>query len=202
MRCIDSPAPSPPLPRSPISFTKSIAITHRHTHSATPPLPPKLVQILHTPVTLPSYTMLFNCSPSNQINNSEACVGVWGGVKKSIVAASRPSQNGRRRSGLKQSRNRSPRRSPTMKWRRRSGSTRPTGAAPTAAPRSQSGRPSTWAWSSVRSVQVRGLDSRWTQRWTRALYNEVNSPHVARTPARTQHGVNGSKQRVKSPFVW
>lgn len=82
MRCIDSPAPSPPLPRSPISFTKSIAITHRHTHSATPPLPPKLVQILHTPVTLPSYTMLFNCSPSNQINNSEACVGVWGGGQK------------------------------------------------------------------------------------------------------------------------
>ena len=81
MRCIDSPAPSPPLPPSPISFTKSIAITHRHTHSDPPP-PPKLVQILHTPVTLPSYTMLLNCSPSNQINNSEACVGVgWGGKK-------------------------------------------------------------------------------------------------------------------------
>lgn len=79
----------------------------------------------------------------------------WGGQKKSIVAASRLSQNRRRRSGLKRFKNRLPRHSPTMKWRRRSGSTRPTGAALTVTPRSRSGRLSTWAWSSVRNAQVR-----------------------------------------------
>lgn len=124
----------------------------------------------------------------------------WGGGKKSIVAASRPSQNGRRKSGLKQSRNRSLRHSPTMKWQRRSGSTRPTGAVPTVAPRSRSGRLSIWAWSSVRSVQVRDTDAHTDNR----LYIQCtlinNHPHV-NTPAHTQHCVNGRKQHVETAFI-
>lgn len=125
----------------------------------------------------------------------------WGGGKKSIVAASRPSQNGRRRSGLKQSKNRSPRHSPTMKWQRRSGSTRPTGAVPTVASRSRSGRPSTWVWSSARSVQVRvnlnlfilgfhqlsdaDTHTRWMQAHTPINNNTVHAVHRKQPPTCT-----------------
>lgn len=152
VRHIDLPAPFPP----PINFTKSIAIKRRHTHLA-PPFPSKTTPNTAHPRNPCQAILCCLIALSNQINNSEVCVGVGAKKKKkkSIVAASRPSQNGRSRSGLKRWRNRSPRHSTTMKWQRRSGSTRPIEAAPTAARRSRSGRQSIWVWSSVRNAQVR-----------------------------------------------
>lgn len=147
------PPPPPPLrPRLPL-----------------PPLPLPSVQPPKLPRTAQESrrAVLQLPSPVNSITARHLLGGGWCGVgggaggrqqqenkPESIVSASPLSQNGRSRSGLKRSRNRSRRLCPTTKWPRRSGSTRPTGAAPTAAPPAPSGPPSTSAWSSARSAPV------------------------------------------------
>ena len=207
------------LPRclspTPLSVSPNLLQSHIDIRTQQPPKTiPNTAPPIH--VTLPSDTMLFNCSLKS-ITVRHVFRG--GGQKKSIVAASRPSQNGRRRSGLKRSRNRLQRHSPTMKWRRRSGLTRPTGAAPTVAPRGRGGRPSTWVWSSARSVQVRDVHSPapWHP-WAlggeggrrRPTRDEVNARrcahngHNPRTRPRPTHSFAwaAGERPVKTRFTW